>query len=843
MGGLTAYAWRSVVARPARSILTAIGIALGVALLAGTAVTVAGIDRAVERTVAEVAGDADVSFAAFAETGLSDAAVATIAATDGVAVAAPTIERRTYLAPTIDDPTLGDVPVAVLGIDPTLDPQVRDLVIIEGAALARADEPSALIAETFAASTGTVVGDEIELYGAVDAPPGTGRVRVVGIVEGDGPLVGAGGRLVILPIDRARTLFDLDGVSRVDVVLADGAAVGAVTDAVAGSVAEPYVVSTPADLAASLRASTADFTATIVLLAAAALFAGAFLVFNTLSMTVTERIREVALLRAAGTTRGQVTRMVLFGAVLLAIAGTALGLLLGLGLAAVLAWFVRNAFGLRAAPEMAPGQLALVAAIGLLVTVLAAVEPARRAGGVPPVVALMSRADPGIEGRARLRWLVVVAAVVAAVGVALWPGSGDEAGILGPLLVYGLFLLVALLVPFVIGPLARLAGLPFALFARAEERLARGAVLRDPGRTALTVGALAIGLGLVVAVGTVAAEARRSASAWLVDVIPGDEVLTTVTPVSTGDDGPIPELEAVAGVVRATPIANFPLAYAGQRLDASAIVGADFAADGRLTFVEGDRDTALGALDAGGAIVLPAAQADRLGLAVGSAMTVAGASGEPVELTVAGVVGRGLPGRAGETVLVGWPDAGDAFGVAGADAIAVRFVDGQEAAASAGTADAAALLGLQPVPLERIQGSVSAALDRVFGLFDALALVAVAVAALGIVNTLSMDVVERVRELGILRAAGMTRRQVARSVVVEAGVLGLAGAILGCLAGLAAAAVLLVLAGQVPVFPASVPWATLGLAIALGVALAMVAAWWPARRAASLSIVRAVRAE
>jgi putative ABC transport system permease protein len=152
-------------------------------------------------------------------------------------------------------------------------------------------------------------------------------------------------------------------------------------------------------------------------------------------------------------------------------------------------------------------------------------------------------------------------------------------------------------------------------------------------------------------------------------------------------------------------------------------------------------------------------------------------------------------------------------------------------------------LGLQPVPLERIEGAVGSALGSIFGLFDLLAIVAVIVAALGIVNTLSMDVVERVREIGILRATGMTRRQVARSVMVEAGMLGVVGAALGIGTGLVAAVVMIGLAGGRLDGGFAVPWPTLALALGLGVGLAMLAGYYPARLAARQSIVRAVRAE
>jgi putative ABC transport system permease protein len=151
-------------------------------------------------------------------------------------------------------------------------------------------------------------------------------------------------------------------------------------------------------------------------------------------------------------------------------------------------------------------------------------------------------------------------------------------------------------------------------------------------------------------------------------------------------------------------------------------------------------------------------------------------------------------------------------------------------------------LALEPNPLERIAGAVDDALGRVFGLFDALALVAVIVAALGIVNTLTVSVLERVRELGVLRAAGMTTRQVRRTVVVEAGILGIIGAVLGIVTGLVAGGVLVVLSGGGPLI-LDPPWPSIVIAAILGIGISMIAAWYPARLASRLAIVAAVQHE
>jgi putative ABC transport system permease protein len=855
--GLGRLAWRSLWARPARSILTLVGIALGVGVLFAALATNDGIDRSVDRTVRDLVGRADLRIAAFAETGLSDATVATIQDTPGVAVAAARIEHRTFIATPIGTGTAIRPPVTVLAVDPTEDQAIHD--IAGSADLATAapgtNTARALVSATLAAEDGLAIGSTLTLQGVAD--PAASTVTVTGILPGDGPLIGTFGRTVVVSLAEARIAFGPIGVSEVDVAIGPGATLDGVVAALQGRLTtEPYVLSRPADIATSLRASTADFQATTALVGAVALFVGAFLIFNTLSMTIAERIREVALLRAAGATRRQIEALVLVQALVLGVIGSILGIIVGIGLAYLMVGYVQ---GIATVPldglSVPASGIALALGVGIAVTVAAALDPAIRAARVSPIEALRARpVGAASRGGARLRGLVLVFAVVAVAGVAVWPQTGGSAAPIRTLVVYGILLLATIVSPFVLGPLGRLAGIPFGLVLRTEERLARGAVLRDRSRTALTVGALLVGVAMIVALGGVAQNARSAASAWISQVVPGDEIVTSIVPAAIDDSGPSSALAAVNGVARVTPIATFSVAYQGVRLDAAAMTGANLLADGRLDFSTGDRTAALTGLDGGGTVILPRSQADRLGLRVGDTMhfttaarssggaTTAGVSG--ADLRVSGIVERSLPGQNGETILVGWSDATSLFSVLGADSFAVRFAPDAPATARADLETAARQLALEPNSLDAVRGAIGDALDRVFGLFDALAAIAILVAGLGIVNTLSMTVLERVREIGILRATGMTRRQVWRMVVVEAGVLGIVGSVMGCLAGLVAGAALIVLAGGAAgATTFDVPWATLGLALVFGVAVAMLAAYYPARLASGLSIVRAVQAE
>ena len=857
MTGLGWFAWRSLRARPLRTALSVVGIALGVAVLFAALATNAGIDAGVGRTVNDVMGTSDLRVGAFEEHGLSQATVSAIRSTPGVAVAAPMLEQRTYLqrdplATTAAPAGAYQAPVAVIGIDPAIDDGstggIHDVVLAAGVGLRGGTTPGALLPASLARDLGLALGDQVTILGT----NGPASFRIVGLLAGGGPDPTSAGRTIVIPLTATAALFGTRGASWVDVRLAAGTSAGSVIAELDQRLTfEPYVLSDRADLAESLRASTTGFQAMTALIAAVTLFGGAFLIFNTLSMTLSERVREIGLIRAAGATRRQIHRIVVLQALVLGLAGSSVGLLLGIGLSILIAGTVRSlGDGVPIdGPVLPPLGAALAAAVGLLVTLAAALEPASQAGRISPIEALRPSASSRSSIASQLRWVVAVVVAVGVAGLALWPiglghsGSGNGATIGQPLLVYGVLLAVTLLTPLVLGPLGRLAGLPFALFLPVEARLSRGSLARDRKRTALTVGALTIGLAMIVALGGLASDARTLTDAWLTDVVPGDLIVTSIRPVAA-DEGVVQQLGAVDGVATVSPIARFAVAFRSVRLDAAAVSGSDLAIDGRLTFVAGDRRAALAALDAGGSTVVPKAVADQFGLQVGDTLALPVGAGQVVNERVVGIVARGLPGQSGEAVLIGWSDATGRFGVLGADAFAIRFKPNRATDAGPALAGVARGLALEPTPLSGIEGAISDAFGRVFGLFDALALLAVLIAGLGIVNTLTMNVYERVREIGILRAAGMTRRQIWRMVVVEAGILGVVGAFLGCLAGV----VLGVALGNVAGLGGSragltIPWSTIALAAAFGIGIAMLAAFQPARIASRISIVRAVQFE
>jgi putative ABC transport system permease protein len=831
-------------------------VALGVAVLFASLSAGATMDAAVDRAASDEMGRAVLRVQALEERGLSPAAVQVAEQEAGVSVAAPALERKTYLAASPNQTATAKLPapVTVLGIDPAREPALHDTPLASGRLLSDTDAKSALITETLAAQERLGVGDSISLNGTVATGPQA--YRIVGIVQGDGPLPDAAGRLVFVPLGSAQTLFGTTGVSRVDLGVKGGTSADELIGQLEATIkSEPYLLSKQSDLADSLRTEMADFRSALLLVAAVVLFAGAFLIFNTLSMTVAERTREIGLLRVAGTTRSQVMSFVLLQALVLGVAGSLLGVLGGVGLAALTLSWVRSSGPIAlAAPAPSAGSVAMAVIIGVMVTLAASLEPAWRAGRIAPVEALR-RGPAGVAaGAARLRWLVLVFGVLAVAALAIWPrGSGADvatggvaagggSGLWGPLAIYGLLLVAVLLVPRLLGPLLRFAGLPFRIF-RNEERLARSSLERDPSRTALTAGALVVGLAMVVALGTAAQDVHKIGTSWLAETIPGSELLTSIRPVSTTD--PIrDQLAGMPGVKSISPIGLFGVPYQGLRQEAAAIVGRDYLADGRLVFVSdgGDRIAALAALDAGGSVIVPRSLADQVGIHLGDTLNFA-TGPTPTRLRVVGIVAHSIPAGAQEAILMGWSDALGAFGATGADFYAVRYAPGQEAASRDALDAAATQYALEPNDVSRVQGTVGDALDRIFRLLDALALIAVLVAGLGMANTYSMSVLERVREIGVLRATGMTSRQVWGMVVVEAGLLGIFGAIVGAVVGLIVGALLVAWssAGFGLVFEP--PWASIALAVVFGVVISIAASIYPAGLASRLSIVRALQHE
>ncbi len=846
---LNNLAWRGLAARPLRTALTTLGIALGVAIVAATLVANQASTDAVRRAATELFGRADLRVRAFSETGLTARAVTTMRGLPGVAAAAAVSERRLQLTtlPGPDEQVFSGM--LVIGIDPANDRAVRDPHLVSGTFLGGDAANQVLLNAHWASDHHLGIGDQLLLSGAQGS---AAPLTIVGLLDDVGFGALGSGAVAVMP--RGTIEDQLAGdkssivaapVTSVDLVVEPGQ-LATVQAGLDRSLDEPFVVETVATATAQLQRAQEGFAGIAFFFGLVALAVGGFLAANTMSMTLRERSREIGLLRAAGTTARQIVGIFGRQALALGLAGSVLGILLGIAVAAGMIGFLRSTRSvLIDGLPLNPLSLLLALGVGLLVTTTAAGVPALLAARVGPLDALRPSRQPGGGLRDRLRWLLVLEVVLLLVGLATYPLARGSASLPAVLLAVAALVAGAAVVSLAVDPIGRVVGRPFQWFFGAEALLGRANLGRDRARSGLTVGALLIGLAAVVALGTVTETARGTAQRWVDSILPGGYGIRLGIAVGAADIGDT--LNATEGLRVATPIVEFPAieVNGSQRTEAAAagIDPAVYAETGALIFTDGDRTQAFAALNEGGAVLVPAAVAARDGLTVGDSIALGLPGENPTPFRVAGVIAYSVPSASGDgDLLVSLADAKSVFNATDASLWALAPKPGFDAAAfRTAVANTAADLAAQPITAANLAGDLARSLDRLVGLFDALAFMSVLIAALGIVNTLSVSVVERVREIAILRSLGMTVRQVQAMVVAEAAIMGTIGGIAAAGVGLLVAWAL-VSVGAVSDFGGiAVPWLLLVIVVLLGTGVAALAGIYPARLAARLPIVGSLR--
>ena len=846
---LSALAWRGLLARPLRTALTILGVALGVGIITATLVANQAATETVQRAAQELYGKATIRVRAFSDAGLTPRAVTTLRQLPDVAAAAAVSERRLVMT-TLPGPHEQVFNLLAIGIDPDDERQVRTPTLVAGSYLTAKKPNTVVLNAQWAADHGLNVGDDLLLTG--DLRSGPPHMQIVGLLDDVGFGALGSGAVVVLPRSTLAAAFAGAGattggapVTSVDLVV-PASSQAHVQQELDASLHEPFVVETVADAASQLARAQNGFAGIAFLFGLLALAVGGFLVANTMVMTLTERTREVGLLRAAGTTARQVLGIFGRQALALGLAGSVLGVLLGIALAAGMIEFLRSTRSvLIDGLPLNPGSLLLGFAVGVLATVAAAALPAAAAARIGPLDALRPSRQPIRTLVGRLRWVVGLEVVLLAVGLAAYPLARGSASLPAILLAVAVLVGGAALTAVAVDPIGRVVGRPFEWFFGAQGLLGRAHLGRDRVRTGLTVGALLIGLAAVVALGTVAESARGTAQRWVASILPGGYGVRIG--VAVPEEGARPTLEQTTGVAAVTPIVEFPAveaAHGGQREAPMAGIDATiFERTGSLIFSTGDRSKAFAALRAGGSVLVPEPIAVRDDLKLGDTLQLGLPGGRTTAFTVAGIVAYSIPSPSGEgDLLISLADAKNHFDRDEASLWALVPKPGVDAGAfRAAVAESARGLAATPISAADLAGDLARALDRLIGLFDALALIAVFIAALGIVNTLSVGVVERLREIAILRANGMTVRQVQAMVVAEAAMMGVVGGLAAVGTGLLVAWALVGIGSVNDFGGLSVPWSLLVIVVLLGVGVAALAGIYPARLAARSSIVGSLR--
>ena len=648
------------------------------------------------------------------------------------------------------------------------------------------------------------------------------------------------------PVAQDLMLGQRDVFSAVNVLGAEGADPVQLRDAIQSRLGDSYVVRTRQQVAEEQAEDVTGFLGVIrnVLLgfAAVALFVGVFLILNTFSILVAQRTRELALFRALGASRPQLIQSVLVEAVVVGLLAGTLGLGAGVGIAALLRR-VMEAFGgaqLPSAGVVVPLPAVISAyLVGVVVTVVAALAPALRASRIPPVAAMRdTEAAERPLGRLTLCGVVLLAAGAGAIGVALFGDTGATA----PLLLGGVlvtFVGVAMATPVVTAPVAGFLG--HALSWSVPGNLGRRNAIRNPRRTAITAVTLTIGIALVAGVSVLATSlkasfedmVRQSLSAEL--VISGEDIDQRGQAVF--DPSVIDRARAVDGVRTAVAIHTDIAQVGGETIEVAAGDLPPMADILALRAAAGEL-RALGPSE----IVVDEEFAASHHATPGRTVRIATQRGGPRDYTVAGVFkeSRVLPGP-----VVMAPAAAAQFRSPGASFGYIALHDGADAT----TVEDAVRRLLADNPEVGVRGQaayvqqLASQVDSTVALLYILLGLSIVIATLGIVNTLALSIVERTRELGLTRAIGMPRRQVAAMITAESVVISLFGALLGTALGVAlGAAVARALSDDfVPVL--AIPWGQIAVFLGLAVSIGLVAAVVPAVRAARTDVLRAIAYE
>jgi putative ABC transport system permease protein len=833
---------RSLLARKLRLLLSGIAVNLGVAFVSGTFVLTDTMGKVFDDLFADVNKGTAVTVQGTSALGGSDddrepvpqAVVDKVRAVPGVAEAQGVVfgyaqvvkkDGKTYKT--------GGAPSFGVSMNPASSQE--SLRVRQGAAPHGLNQVA--IDATTADRADLKVGDTISIL--LKGP--ARKVTVVGIVGLDKAPSFAGASLIAFDPPSAQELIGTPGSwSGVGVASKQGVSQEQLKDAIAKVLPTGFEAITQKqqieDSSKDLKSGLSVFNTILLAFGGIALFVGMFLIFNTFSMLIAQRTRELALMRALGASRGQVTRSVLAEALIVGVISSLIGFVLGIGVAALLRK-VLDALGIEL-----PGGATVIATrtfvasmlVGIVVTTVAALVPARRAARVAPVQAM--RESGPAEDRSLRRRTIIGALLLLGGILALATGlSGD-----GSLQLVGLgaavtFLGIATLSPLVARPVVALIGSPF-LSLGTPSALGRANAMRSPRRTAATASALMIGLALVATVSTFGQSAKTSLAAYVGRSLGADFVLhtdqfDTFSPVVAERLKQQPEVDEVAAYRFGRAKVN------GSVVEVQGVEAKPLVDTLRVQTVSGDILT----LDRGQLAVDEDVARNR-GLKIGQKVDVIWSRTGNKPMTVGAIYKTNL--FAG-SYLVGGTVVDDNVTQKLLGVVALTLKPGVSAEAGRAAVEKVtdAFPNLKVEDQAQLIADQRKQIDGLLNIITGLLVFSVIIAVLGIINTLALSVIERTRELGLLRAVGLSRRQLRRMIRAESVLIAVYGAILGILVGLCYGAALVHALKDQGIDTFAVPVARLLWVLAAAGVAGIIAAALPARRAARLNVLAAIAQE
>ncbi|MYV55938.1 ABC transporter permease [Streptomyces sp. SID3212] len=856
-------ALRSVLAHKARLLMTVLAVMLGVAFVSGTLVFTDTLGNAFRNQSAKSYKDVSVAVSSHDSRdgggrddggpggggpggeegggrtpGISAATLKKLGALDGVSSVIGRVDGFAGVAD--QDGKLIGSGWSNTGSNfvPAKDGEDPAYTFTEGAGPARDDQVA--LDRTTADKGGYQVGDTVRV--------GTnGPVReftLSGVFTTEDGAVNAGGSLVLFDTAVAQKLYLEPGFFKDATVSAEpGASDAAVLAGVKGLLPDNAEAQTGKQLAddqaTDIESGLSGLNQILLAFAAIALFVGVFLISNTFTMLVAQRTRELALLRAVGASRRQVKRSVLTEAAVVGLIASAVGFVVGLGLATGL----RSAMGsfgaqLPAGPlVVSPTAVAAAFGVGVLITLLAAWLPARRAAKIPPVAAMSS-----VHGLATTKSLVVrnsigggLALIGSAAIIAGAAGGSDGRTLIG----IGAFLAmigVIVLIPLLSRPVIALVRPLLRRVFGVSGKLAAQNAVRNPRRTGATASALAIGLTLVTGLTVIGVTVGQAVDKMTTDNIRADYMVQMASGGGL-DPSAVTALEKAPGVSALSPQQSAGLKVKGKFHPASAVTPGDIEQLFTVTTLSGSLDTL-----ARGEIAVSGKTAKSNHWRTGDTLPVTYDDGKKGSLRIGATFEEN---EFLDSVLLP-TDAVEAHESRPyISQVWVRTDGGASAAHEQALVDA---LGDNPgisiMDRQDIRntfgGFINTALNIMYGLL-AMALI---IAVLGVVNTLAMSVFERQQEIGMLRAIGLDRAKVKRMIRLEAVVISVFGAVVGVVLGsFLGWAIGQTIKNDIPGYALVVPWERIGIFLLLAGVVGVLAALWPARSAARLNMLTAIKTE
>jgi putative ABC transport system permease protein len=830
---------KGLLAHKLRLALTALAIVLGVTFISGTFVLTDTLNNTFSTLFGSIYSKVDFQVRGVAQLGsaganatrnpIPESLLTTIRRVPGVATAQGAVEGYAQFVAKDGKPIVtGGAPTLGVNFDP--DQQLSVLHVVTGGPPASPDD--VVMDAGTASKYHFAVGQSVRILFA-----GSARTFTISGIAQFGTadnLAGATLAAFTLPVAQ-QVMQEVGSLDDINVVTSPGASKPAVQRAITAALPAGVQVVTGQTVVTEQTTAVSQalsfFSTALLVFAFISLFVGGFTIFNTFSIIVGQRTRELALLRIVGASRRQVFRSVLAEAAIVGLASSVIGLGLGV-LAAIGLEALLRGFGITlptGSPVFELRTVLVGLAVGVGVTVVASIGPARNAVRIPPIAALSDQSSAGdVSLRRRFIW----GACVALAGVALLAvGLAKPVIALVGVGAVGIFVGVAMLSPALARPISSVVGRPLA--RRMPGRLGRENSMRSPRRTAQTASALMVGLALVAAMSVFGASLSKSATASVDDAIRADLIVSTSNGAGNFSDAVVAEAAAVPGVTETNAI------YGGQfeirnTLASLIAVSTQHLAD---TVILRMASGSPAALDAGGLLIdSTTAQSDHL--SVGDTVPVTFAKTGSSSIRVGGIFeANALVGK----YLVSAAFYQSHFSTPLPAALLLTTTNG--------SVDRAVTNALAPFPNVQVQTKAQFeqtqvnSVNQLIGLVYALLALAVLIALIGIVNTLMLSVFERTREIGLLRAVGMKRRQVRAMIRSEAVILAIFGAIIGLVIGTGLGIALVSSLKQQGITDTVVPAPNLVIFLVLAALLGLVAASWPARRAAKLDVLAAIATE